>query len=859
MGRVSKFIKVLIICLITVLLISSRNAFASNNEVQLKKIINNENPIYTIKAYAQDDIISMWETIPVEFRSNAAIVIQNDDINKNNSKIMEFYSKQIKKIEEYNRSGEGIKTPIYYFLQALNGETRQSQQISIEYWENIIAETNSKYFLGLNAAELYNSAEWYDGDQDGNHSYYLSELIQLCSKNGMYFLWMDTNRDQDNSIPMINRWLENRKHDGTSKVYPVGSMSPKNNLLDTMKSNSKNIILLNKESFGHPATDSLFYGLWLAGYCDNWGVSSDWWHWGLHNNGGGQSWENISKYPDSKTAQSLVRVTNYGATVFSNEAGWFNNSITDPSKPLDDPTLTSSRIATEQYAILPFFERILNGKINIPTKEELGREIKVIADGVEAWEGIYMEDGTNHSRIDGDIFPYTGRYGIIPIIPKNIHIDNLEGLQRVAPNSEVISEKVGKEYYDNKYPQEYIESNTYLNRSNETWWWFGYKEWDGTLYMKDQVWASKFKPNNMNINWLNVESQGHVYGVFTEKENNSINLYINNYQIDKNDTSTAELPAGGSNWWNLRGPSDFYWREYSDKNAYTPQFGLRNWIWSNLGLQVNENGSPILQGDNVLTNGGILKDRNDNVMRTTTISVKTSERPTIIYNNKENQTTLDRPYTVSEEWDQETEIFKATIVHNGQVDLDIVAYGISTKPEEVSNVALGKNVTMDDNASVTTGEGPRPLTLITDGNKTAERYSDVKKGFRWIQTDLEKEYNINKVNLWRYYTDNRQYSKTIVLLSNDPNFSNEDDTFVLWNSCNDPSSVMWPNDTPEWLKSINGIDGDYNEDSSGKEFSVRDKNLGIDSYVARYVRVYSMSNVGENGDNHFVELEVWGN
>lgn len=223
MKKVFKCINLCSVFFMTMLILFSSNVSVlanSNNEVKLRKIIDKDHPVYTIKAYAQDDIIAMWETVPMEMRDSVVIVIQNDDITENNPKIKKYYNLQAERIEE------GRKTPIYYFLQALNGETRQSQQISIEYWESLISNPNYNHFLGLNAAELYNSADWYGGDSDGNHSYYLSELMNLCSENGMYFLWMDTNRDQDNSTPMVNRWLENRKHDGGSTIYPVGSMSP---------------------------------------------------------------------------------------------------------------------------------------------------------------------------------------------------------------------------------------------------------------------------------------------------------------------------------------------------------------------------------------------------------------------------------------------------------------------------------------------------------------------------------------------------------------------------------------------------------------------------------------------------------
>lgn len=890
--------------IMVVTLAGSTAAVKAEGKPQMKRTYGSQNPMYTMKVYMQDNIVDMWEKVPEDMKDNTVIWIVGNAIKESNSEVKAYYLQQANAIEDYNKAHD---KKIYYIMQALNGETPATDHISVDYWEQFMDNGQYPCMLGLNAAELYNSTPWAasnsqfnigntssDPDKYGNHASYLADLIDLCGDYGMYFMWSDANRSgatgKKTQVPVVNRWLENREwvENGTgaigsymtnvgrtygSKYHPD---SIQNDLLSTMKNNHANVILVNKESFGHPATDSLFYGLWLAGYCDNWGASSDWWHWGIHGNSGeSQTWKNITRYVDELTAQSIVRVANQGATVFNNEASWFTNAITNPDIPVDAVDSTANRIGTYQYAVLPLLERIKNGAIEVPSKEECLSNTKLLCVGADSWRGIYMNDGTSHTRENGDIFPKEGRYGLTPIIPATMDTASVQYLQQSLPaeaktigvlnniSQELIgqveaapgSDTAYQEMLNSLYPKEYVSSNTYLNRTNNTWWWYGWNENGGTY-------QSKFAPKQAAANRMQIDAGPYITGIITEKSTeNKINVYLNNYRIDKTALNGFTGDMGGA-----PSPADKWWYDTqaypwgASGQAYEPQMRTRKWINDNLTVKL-ENGVPVTEGtgsgQRVKTAADtILKD---NTLYTSTIQVKGTYMggaPSVVYNNKDNGDAYSRYYSTEESWNADTQVLTVEIQHNGQVDFDILVDQKSEAPESSSNVAAGKVVTTS--GTYTTGEGARPIQWITDGDKSANNYVDIhaagsdKRQLQWIQVDLAQSYSIDQINLWRYYTDQRTYPVTIAMVSDDPNFTQEADTEVFFNSCSNPASQSWPANTPEWIQSKAGSDAAYSESGTGKAM------LPVNPASGRYVRIYSRSNDDNSGDNHFVEVEVLG-
>lgn len=168
-------------------------------------------------------------------------------------------------------------------------------------------------------------------------------------------------------------------------------------------------------------------------------------------------------------------------------------------------------------------------------------------------------------------------------------------------------------------------------------------------------------------------------------------------------------------------------------------------------------------------------------------------------------------------------------VNNNNHYVEIEIYG--GKSTTVSNQAAGK--------SMTSSVRFLNLSKAADGNKLTSNYVDCypAEGLQWIQVDLGICYDVSGIKLWHYFGDSRMYHDVIVQVSNDPTFA----TGV---------TRVYSNDADNSAKLGSGTDKEYAETSSGL-------NIIFDSVNARYVRFYSNGNTA-NGNNHYVELEVYG-
>lgn len=163
----------------------------------------------------------------------------------------------------------------------------------------------------------------------------------------------------------------------------------------------------------------------------------------------------------------------------------------------------------------------------------------------------------------------------------------------------------------------------------------------------------------------------------------------------------------------------------------------------------------------------------------------------------------------------------------------------------VKNLAKGKHVEADwtVDRSDQMGNPDMPLSNAVDGNKGSfgsygEFGKDHVKESSYLQVDLGDVYEVDNVNLWRYWDQNREYNGTVVVLSEDDQFDNTDT--IVHNSDKENKHGFGA-----------GEDSTYPEFKDGKSFPVPE------GTKARYARVYMLGS--KSGDtNHIVELEVMG-
>ena len=160
------------------------------------------------------------------------------------------------------------------------------------------------------------------------------------------------------------------------------------------------------------------------------------------------------------------------------------------------------------------------------------------------------------------------------------------------------------------------------------------------------------------------------------------------------------------------------------------------------------------------------------------------------------------------------------------------------------NLALNKvptvgHVKSQDEVTV---NNDKPLRNATNGNKGKDDYADfgasTDKTPMYMQVDLGDVYEVNKVNLIRYFQDHRTYNGSAIVLSEDTTFDKND-------------TIVYNADKSDVFGLGAGKDETYQETPEGKSWTVKD------GARARYVRVY-VNGKSDSGSNHVVELEVMG-
>lgn len=135
------------------------------------------------------------------------------------------------------------------------------------------------------------------------------------------------------------------------------------------------------------------------------------------------------------------------------------------------------------------------------------------------------------------------------------------------------------------------------------------------------------------------------------------------------------------------------------------------------------------------------------------------------------------------------------------------------------------------------------LELVDTSEYTVDRNNT--KNSRYIHIDLGEKRRLSKIHLYRYFKDNRTYGPTVIILSNDPEFSDYNVVFST-----DKDNVHQLKTEGVEVKEL------YEETSAGKE-------INFNEYEAQFIRIYvngqdKTSKVSPNGtSDHIVELEVY--
>lgn len=462
------------------------------NMADVKRVINNENPLNLINYYGDDEITKLWSVIPESQKPYSVLLLIPGQILLGNS------DKNLQNLENWADICEQNSIP--YIIQAINGETHMEARPPIKYLEERFAK--HEYFYGLNAAELYNGVSWR-GKAESDNSLYIMNMIKLCAKYGAYFVWTDTNLNYKSG--MLLEWLENNEAFYT-----------------TFKNYSDYICLLNKESIASPETYAVMQGLWLAGLVGNWGVASDWWHWqidgykslfGEANKYVDNEWEQIFCYPENMYVQSMMLVISRGGTCFKQEAPGYSIGY------------NGNAFAGFEYAISPFLDRIISKKFTIPTKAE------VFAATSFAVLGMDNYSTANYDFKESNLYPQSGNSGIVPLLPENLR--KAEREMFAERGITLLDYKTSTADFLRAFGTN--DANTYLTNTGENWYFINNSEnKKGTKY-------AKFTPNYSSAESFYIESEEHSSAIIKDTRN-GFRVYLSNYRTDKTEMLKMGTP-----------------------------------------------------------------------------------------------------------------------------------------------------------------------------------------------------------------------------------------------------------------------------------------------------------------------------
>ncbi|KKO53999.1 glycosyl hydrolase family 98 C-terminal domain-containing protein [Paenibacillus sp. DMB20] len=446
----------------------------------MRVTVNNTHPLNMIGFYYTDSstLTQLWNSIPENQKPYSTILLIAENHLDNTDIVKNWITARLDECEANQMS---------CMVQAMNGETRESKAIPISWYEGLMQKYSS--LKGFNAAELYNSTPWF-GEAEGNHSQYVADLLNMVSQYGGLFVWSDTNIFSPNGTMMD--WIQNNP-----------------NLINAMRAHKDNFAFLYKESYTERSTESLGLGLFLADLAGNWGTSSDWWHWQLAGYGelfGGWNpsngeWKQIFTYPESLYVMDMIRAASEGATIFKSEAGWYSTSNQGQLTP------------GYTRAALPFLNKIVDGSIHIPSRDEVLAKNKFAYVGRPAFSVPYTSPFS-------EIFMSTGQYGIIPLLPTNVNETELANFENTStiPKDEA--------YFKSLYPEETYSSNTFASRNGNTWYWMNSSE-NTDIYQ-----SSKLKPVINPSTYFYIGANPHTYAIINESTD-KFDIHLNNYRVDK--------------------------------------------------------------------------------------------------------------------------------------------------------------------------------------------------------------------------------------------------------------------------------------------------------------------------------------
>nr|WP_306792689.1 glycoside hydrolase family 98 domain-containing protein [Collinsella urealyticum] len=218
----------------------------------MRTTINNESPLLLSAVYGDstdglwwgNTLEGAWRAIPDDVKPYSAIELHPAKVCKPTSctprdtpELRSWYISMLDTAQRHN---------ILVFLVIMSAGERNT--VPAQWLE----EQFQKYSVLKGVLNIENY--WIYNDDIATHS---AQYLKVCARYGGHFIW------HDHQNWFWQRVMGNKAFHDAAKKY------------------SKNLVIATKNTpiCDDASTDSIVSGLWLSGYCDNWGASTDTWKW----------------------------------------------------------------------------------------------------------------------------------------------------------------------------------------------------------------------------------------------------------------------------------------------------------------------------------------------------------------------------------------------------------------------------------------------------------------------------------------------------------------------------------------------------------------------------------------------------
>ncbi len=512
----------------------------------LRMYVDEENPLFMIRncpiwggpqtgeAFASY-AIKTYYALPEDVRNFAVIYIDEGPTDMTPARQLEFWDELLTITDEAN-------VPIVCQSECFcTNKTRDpftQEELSAVFKEH-------KSLIGFVQVELStngvtNEKLAYDEvtEDNGVNKNILARMkscIKACAENGGLFIWQDMEYTYWKKVCYVNHILKDRE------------------LYDLLKSNSENIVIMDKHN-GHGrhfSSQSNILGCWLDDVCGNWGVNLEnflWYEEGFieYDDIGVKPNEpdpiTTAKYPPALFGIDMIADMVGGATVYAIEGTFSRGGL---YHFVDGEVILTPTFYDVLY---PIYQMILNGAV--PSKEQVKEKIKVAykmtlpasyplrGNDAHILQGLYCDSFTFFQENIENVYldcskdwvPSTGRYFLIPILP--IYSDPEE----VLPNSYILNDfkywlnllfinPIKERFFNKRYEETYtgdgvlfdINDYIYIFNSNEN------KTIDSEQSVSYTLPKSKKE--------INATLVAHTYAIINENEE-KIEIDLCNLRLD---------------------------------------------------------------------------------------------------------------------------------------------------------------------------------------------------------------------------------------------------------------------------------------------------------------------------------------